>query len=244
MVERVCMEVELGRMGLCVSRYELLCRMSNACRKRRVALLAFGVGSGQLRMVLDGSDEGIRGVVKALKIGTRMFAHRWNHTVTLGSTSRWRVGDVCAAVVWAHRASLDGGDPLGSIWTSHRDLMCFRSAPFYDASVLLDRGVVPLDVHRALGGGQLPDGWPPETGIASLNTVLRVCAAVMGVLPSDRACFRLFSHVAKACGHTSKRTAAALTLTSRRVRQLRGQEEPLVGTVLVCLADARLSVVP
>ena len=67
---------------------------------------------------------------------------------------------------------------------------------------------------------------------------------LLGVLPADRRCFRLFVHLGNARGWSTQDLAAALALTARRVRQLKASPEPMLRVALMSLADPRLCVVP
>jgi hypothetical protein len=74
--------------------------------------------------------------------------------------------------------------------------------------------------------------------------LLRVSAAVIGVLPSDRRCFRLFVHLARMAGWETVNLASALALTPRRVRQLAAEDEPDLPLALWAFDDPRLAIVP
>ncbi len=250
MVERVWVDLTGGRSGLdgAVFRYGVLERLRAAASRRGVTVLAFGYGAVELRVVFEGGAADIGHVLRGLKVGTVRSAASWGVHLVSGSHTRVAVddGDLCCAVAWAHMAPDDWAvvGPLASPWTSHRDLMGFRLAGFYDPAVLEGR-VDPRAVHAACGGRPLPDGWPPPVSEReALATLLRVAGAVLGVLPADRRCFRLFVHLARARGYTTAPLADALTLTRRRVRQLAAAREPHLELALTMLCDCRLAWVP
>ena len=251
MIERVLCEVDSGMLGIGspLVRYSFLERLAKCAEKNGVTILAFGIGDFDVRLVLEGGDDQIRNTIRGLKVGTTRAAKSWGVHMVWGQTMRWmwpRDAALEAAVAWAHSAPLDSGahGPLSSPWSSHRDLLMFRRARFYDASVL-DGRVDPRLVHKMVGGSPLPKGWPPSPDQReSLSLLLRVAASVLGVLPADRRCFQLFVHLALTRGWASLDVAGALCLTDRRIRQLRGVEEPLLPTALVALGDSRLCYVP
>jgi hypothetical protein len=227
-------------------RYDVLMRLRRVADAREVAILAFGWHDEGLRLVLEGTSSAISHTLRALKIGTRKFGQQWSLDLQLSEASRDAVDDLADAVAWAHRAPVDCGaiSPLASPWSSHRDLMGYRVAGFYDASVLARR-VDRLDVHFRAGGTGVPDGWPPTHAAREpLEVLLRVAGAVVGVLPSDRRCFRLFVHLARARGWSNRPTAHALAMTDRRVRQLAAEPEENVLIGLITLSDPRLCLVP
>lgn len=247
MVERVRVDLTGGHRGLvgAVFRYEVLERLAQSARGQQVTPLAFGFAADELRMVLHGEPEAVGNVVRGLKVGTIRAAGRWNLSLRSGPTVREPAPDLVSAVVWAHRGPIEAGaaGPLASPWSSHRDLLGFRRASFYDPAPLLGR-VDARRVHDRCGGDPLPEGWPPEGGFESLTTLLRIAGGVLGVLPADRRCFRLFVHLGRARGYQTCEMADALGLTRRRVRQLAAEREPELPLALVSLADPRLSRVP
>lgn len=221
-------------------RYGLLARLHEGGRARDVRLLGFSVGH-EVRVLLEGPADAVRATVTAAKVGT---ARASGGPSRLGP-SRFRTPtDGLTALVDLHREPGPDG-PLGNPWTSHRDLLGFRTAPFFDRRVWAGR-IDPRRVHVEAGGGPLPFGWPPDLDAdpADLGLVLRVAGAVLGVLPADRACFRLFAHMTRALGVRQLDVAAALSLTPRRIRQLVAQPEPALRLGLLALSDPRLSVVP
>jgi len=224
-------------------KYELLARVARAAVRQEAQLVAFGLNSDELRLVIEGDDADIVNLMRGVKVGTARATSQFNIEVSWGCTDRYVIqpGQLTEAVVWCH----DVGrlDPLASPWTSHRDLMGFRSARFFNADGLRAR-VTATQVHELAGGRPLPKGWPPANRQESLNMLLRVSAAVLGVLPADRKCFRLFVHLARSRGWGTRRCAEALALTDRRIRQLASAAEPMITTALTALGDPRLCVVP
>ncbi|MBT3219313.1 MAG: hypothetical protein HN348_09505 [Proteobacteria bacterium] len=251
MVERVLCEVDAGELGIRSSlvRYSLLERLARCVEKNNVTILAFGIGDYDLRLVLQGGDDEIVNAIRGMKVGTARAAKTWGVRLVWAPTQRWGVAEGAPleqAIAWAHRAPVDSGagGPLSSPWSSHRDLLMFRRAKFYDAAVL-DQRVNPGRVHLMAGGIPLPEGWPPSPeNRESMSVLLRIAASVLGVLPADRRCFQLFVHLALKRGWRVVDLAGALCLTNRRIRQLRGAEEPLLTTALVVLSDPRLCCVP
>lgn len=226
-------------------RYPLLERARLLSERAGVELLAFGFAADSVRLVVEGPEPAVRAFVKALKVGTVMAAAAHGVDLAGRNDSRVRMGTF-EAVAWAHRGPVEdgAGDVLASPWSSHRDLLCLRSAAFFDATALRAR-VDARAMHAVLGGDPLPEGWPPaDFHVDNLPILLRVAGAVLGRLPADRRCFRLFVHLAKARGFRAAAVAAALSLTTRRVRQLLAEPEPLCDVALRCLADGRLRVVP
>jgi hypothetical protein len=228
-----------------VFRYDMLDRLERVTRDHEVQLLAFGFTRDELRLVLDGDRRAVTEALRGLKVGTIRAAIRWGMRLRTGDANVSDVEDVLDAAVWAHRGPLDAGasHPLGSPWSSHRDLFGFRRSGFYDRRALVRR-VDPAAIHDALGG-DLPR-WkrPPPLPPPDLSFHLRVAAAVRGVLPADRRCFRLFTHLATRRGYQSGEIADALHLTTRRIRQLKGELEPDVETALTVLEHPVLSKVP
>lgn len=245
MVERVSMDLR-GLRGFAgaVFRYDLVDRVRRTCAAHEVAFLAFGFGpDGELRLVLDGDEVGIRESLRGVKVGTRRAVLRLRPDPGPGPHRRTPC-EATDGVSWAHGAVPDPRGPLATPWTSHRDLLGFRYAPFFDPRPACGR-VDPLVIHARLGGDRLPDGWPPPARAAhQVSSLLRIAAAVLGVLPADRRCFRTFAHLARAYGVTTVETARALAVTDRRVRQLRAEPEPLLALALTTAADPALCRVP
>jgi hypothetical protein len=247
MIERVSVDLTRGRLTLlgAVFRYEVVQRLSRVAAERGVRLVAFGFAENELRLVLEGEPDDIGMALMALKLGTVRAAARWGLEIRSGRSKRFATQDLFVAVVWAHRGPVEAGaaDPLASPWSSHRDVLGFRRAAFYDPAVLAGR-IDPRKLHRACGGTRLPSGWPPKTGTEDLGLLLRIAGAVLGVLPADRRCFRLFVHLAKSRGFTTSEVAEALSLTSRRVRQLAADAEPELPLALAVLGSPVLQRVP
>lgn len=221
-------------------RYSLLARVHDGERARNVRLLGFAVGP-DVQLLLEGTPDAVRATVTAAKVGT---ARASGGPPKLGPSRFSTPSDGLSALVELHRDAGPGG-PLATPWTSHRDLLGFRTAPFFDRRVWAGR-IDPRRVHVEAGGGPLPFGWPPDLDAdpADLGLVLRVAGAVLGVLPADRACFRLFAHMSRALGVRQLDVAAALSLTPRRIRQLVAEPEPALRVGLLALSDPRLCVVP
>ncbi|MBW2258627.1 MAG: hypothetical protein JRI25_29115 [Deltaproteobacteria bacterium] len=240
MLERVLIEVERGEDALesAVCRYGILERLARSAGRLGVKVVAFGFGRGELRAVLEGGRDAITNVVRGV----------WKAEVSFAPTLRWNLHPrrLAEAVAWAHQAPVDAGasGPLASPWSSHRDLLGYRDAQFFDGHALRER-VDTREVHALAGGGELPLARPRlgRTG-ESLSLLLRLAAAIVGVLPADRRCFRLFVHLARQLGWGTSDLARALMLTGRRIRQLATGREPLVRVALRSLADPRLSRVP
>ena len=156
-------------------------------------------------------------------------------------------GELIDSVEWAHRGANEaiGAAPLATPWSSHRDLLGYRVAPFYDARVL-DNRIDLNQLHLCLGGRALPEKMTQAhtQKRESLSTLLRVAGSVMGVLPADRKCFPLFAQLAKKRGWRNADIAYALSLTGRRIRQMLTQLEPKLELAFATLSDARLRVVP
>ena len=230
-------------------RYALLGRIARIAARQQVLVLAFGMGGDEVRLVVQGREGRVLELVRLVKSGTARQARARGHEVGFCSSSLAPMPPgndaLLEAVVWAHRAPLDHGasGPLATPWSSHRDLLGFRRADFYDADVLLGQ-LDPNAVHARLSHRSVPRQAPPEQAIESLDLLLRVAAAVLGVLPGDRRCFRLFAQVARRRGHRQIDVAAALALTARRVRQLERLKDPLVSTAMRCVADPALRIVP
>lgn len=248
MVERVSIELVSGHLGLrgAVFRYDVLRRLRKGCDGRDTSFLAFGFAEDWLRIVVDGSSDDVREVVRGLKVGTVRAAARWGLALTSGHHRREACDSLEDAIRWAHEAPAPELGPLSTVWSSHRDLLGFRRAGFFDASVPLAR-VDPVPIHRALGGtlGRLEEPPPREPPLgATMVRVLRAAAAVVGVVPSDRRCFRAFVHAGRWCGFGTQAMAHALSLTDRRVRQLAAEPEPDVDLVRRTLVDPVLSRIP
>ncbi|MEM6927862.1 MAG: hypothetical protein AAF602_13100 [Myxococcota bacterium] len=230
-------------------RYGLLDRFRRCGRPHGVTLLAFGFeGPRGLRCVVRGGPHSVRALLKGVKVGTALSLRHQGVTGALGISIRKPVPtpEAVDAVVWAHQGPLEGRrgprQPLATPWSSHRDLLGYREAMFFDAKPLR-RTVDPDDVHARCGGASraLASG---AAGTWPLGTLLRVAAAVMGVVPADRRCFGLFVHLALGCGWPTREVARAICLTPRRIRQLAANPHPLLPLARCTLADPRLQRVP
>lgn len=248
MVDRIRLEMTEGFTALHTSeaRYALLERLHSAALRHGAHVVAFGLNSRELRLVLHGDEVAVGQVTRGLRVGTTAAMRARGVTLRFGHTERVRCADVESAVVWCHRApEVDGvKGALGSPWTSHRDLLGFRSASFFDADVAR-RYVDANRVHQRCGGRALPNKAESPREGASVPLLLRLAAAVQGVLPADRRCFSLFTQLARACGYGTSEIADALMLSKRRVRQLSNLDvDEHIQTALVALNDPRLCVVP
>lgn len=227
-------------------RYPLLSRVAKAATDRDCQLRAWGFARGGLRLVLEGNDEDrLASACRAAAIGTSLSLRAAGFK-RCGAMERVPLDELLDAVVWAHLGpvELGAGCPLGSPWSSHRDLLAFRRAPFVDVAALRLR-IDADEVHARCGGDPLPAGWPPPAGQPEdLTVLLRIASGVLGVMPANRRCFRLFVHLALARGWSVPSCAEALALTQRRVRQLAQAEEPDLPLALLTLSDPRLCRVP
>jgi hypothetical protein len=224
-------------------RYDLLQRLADSARRRDVAILAFGLGRDEVRVVLEGAPREREAVILGMKSGTARSLASAGAVILWDDTERIEATPAIlpATVAWAHTVpGVD--DPLATPWTSHRDLLGFRHARFFDAEGLRAR-VDPAEVHRLAGGGPLPRVRRNALG-AQLDALLRVAAAVLGVSPGDRACNRLFVQLARAQGYPSGSIEDALLLGARRVRQLSQHQDPLLPVAEVHLSDQRLMQLP
>lgn len=232
-------------------RYDLLHRLSRAATRREVGLLAFGMGADELRMVLEGPGDEVTNTLRGLKTGSvHKLRKTWGAEIGWGPGQREVVHPLALswAVSWAHLAPVEAGaaSPLASPWSSHRDLLGFRQAAFYDPAVLGDR-VDPERVHALAGGRPLPQHFGRRRRCRSresLVLLMRLSGAILGVLPNDPTAHCLFAHLAQARGWERPELARALAVSARWVRHLLAKPEPRLGTALVCLGDPRLCRVP
>jgi hypothetical protein len=240
----------IGALTSPVMRYELIERLAAGVTKYDGKLLAFGLGDGVVRMVVEcAEEEAVGRMTRGFKVGTTRAAVRLGHRLTWWTPIRTVIPDTRAAledaIVWAHRAPVELGSApsaLATPWSSHRDLLGFRVAAFYDPRDVVGRVDVGR-IARLTDRHVVPAPRAPATN-ESLAYLLRVAASVLGVLPADRRCFRLFVHLAKARGWQTSFVADALTVTTRRIRQLAQDPEPLLPTAIEVLGDARLCRVP
>jgi hypothetical protein len=220
-------------------RYELLERIAAATSSRGIAVVGFGFGVERLRLVVDGDEAAIEAALHGVRSATSRVVRREGNDLCWGETRRRLIAEseLTEAVLWAH-AAVDG-DSLASPWTSHRDLLGFRRANFFDAASAAQR----VDTSK-LPTAQLAAGAKATRADLPIHGVLRVAAGVRGVLPADRSCFRLFVHLGRMLGFDTDELARALALTGRRIRQLAAEGEPLLHSALACFADPRLAAVP
>lgn len=238
MVEEVLLRAE-SPFGGAGPQYGLIERIARVGHSYSVTLVAWGFDEHRLRLVLEGPSEGVSRTIVGVRRGS---ARLRVGALSLSEESRKRVVELADAIVRCHM--MPGmTDPLESVWSSHRDLLSLRHATFFDGSALR-AAADPRSIHWRAGGRALPPGWPPNPGATPLPKLLRIAAAILGVLPADRRCFKLFAHAARSAGHDAGSIAGALALTPRRVRQLWAAEEPALALALQHLADARLRRVP
>lgn len=213
-------------------RYRLLDRVARAASRRSVRLLGFSVDT-TVRLLLAGRPDPVGTTVAVTKMGTVQAAAHAGRALSLGETRRRRIFEPSRALVQLHRR--EGRCPLSDPWTSHRDLLGLRHAPFYDATAW---HIDPRWVHVEAGGGALPIREAAD--LHPLDEVMKTAGAVLGVLPADRACFPLFVHLATRLGWEQKPIARALMVTPRRVRQLKARPARGLRAGLLSLADDRL----
>lgn len=216
-------------------RHDLLNRIGRGCGRHDVTWLAWGMSDTCLRLVLDGGDQGR--MVRGFKVGTSAWAKARGAELRFYTWDRVEIREasLCRAVAWAHRAD---GPPLGSPWSSHRDMLGLRMSGYFDAEPLNSR-VGALEVHSLAGGGPLPR--PAKVLARDLGELLEVTAGVRGCEPGDPSAFGLFVAMGREQGWRTRDLARALDLTPRRVRQLAHQPQaewmPLARQAL---ADPRL----
>lgn len=244
MFEKVGVDLTGGRLGLlgAVYRYDVLDRVWRSTQPRGVKLLAFGFAERELRLVLEGEPDLLTNVLRGVKVGTIRAAARWGLPMRSGPHRRDPTTDLLEAIVWAHKGPVEAGapHPLGSPWCSQRDLYGYRRARFYDASLLRDR----IDLSHLAARLGAPGRVVRAARKEDLPMLLRIASAVVGVVPGDRRCFRVFVHLGKARGWPTVALADALSLTSRRIRQLAGEAEERLPLALAALGDPLLSRVP
>jgi len=246
------MEVDVSagnsRLGAPAVRYGLLHTLRCASRKLGVQVYAFGFGHRHLRLLVSGSGLATSQLSKGLKVAASNTARHLGLAWRAESTwSRAWGGTVLEGAAWAQRDALPQGrrDALATPWTSHRDALGLRRAPFFDAAPLL-AAVDPARLHRACSRGPMPR--PPRhlpSGLhIDLHGLMRISAAVHGVLPASNACFATFVQASDRCGASRAAIGDALAVGPRRVRYYLTAPTPCVSPVLTSLTDARLLRVP
>jgi len=224
-------------------RYGLLERLNRTASERGVEVLAFGLGREEVRLMLRGDDAAVLNVVRGTKVGTQRAVEWAGGDLWFGETRREVVDEVEEAVAWCHRLPVDEGaaGPLASPWTSHRDLLGWRRAEFFDAERL--RALVDVaQVHRRLGGHDRPARRYRGPKREPLNALLRVAAAVRGTLPTDKRSWGVFCQLARARGWDAQEVGRALMLSPRRVRQLCEVREPMLRVAIRTLGDPAVHV--
>jgi len=224
----------------------MLERSARIAERGGARVLAFGLDASGGRFLVEGAAPARERWVRGMRSASLRTFRARDRLVDSDRVGRREVRPegLLEAVAAAHRHPLVDPSvcPLSSPWSSHRDLLGYRRAPFHDGRGLAER-LDPLEVHALAGGGPLPRRHHPS-GPEALDLLLRLAGAVRGCLPADRACFRLFVHLARRLGTPQILVARALSLTPRRIRQIEQRPEPLVPVGLRCLADPRLRVVP
>lgn len=216
-------EWPLSPLPSAASRTALLARIRSATQRQSLRWLAFGLADDALRLALSGERARLGRLSRAIKVGTN------SHEGVQPFGVMWAEEALSpeVAITWAHAAVL--GDPLATPWTSARDLLGHRVAPFFCA--------------RSSWSETAPEAPPsPLACSATLAQLLQVSGSVMGRGPADPAVFPLFAQLARDHGWSTGATARALALTPRRVRQLRARAHPALPLAQRALADPRLRV--
>lgn len=246
MYEKMVLDLAGGRkdFGGALFRYGVLDRLARIAKSHQVQIIAFGFTRSEIRLVLCGESASAVEVARGLKVGTARASLRWGLSLHARPSEREPIAASAlrAAVCWAHRAPVEAGalEALASPWSSLRDALGYRRAEFFDPTHL--RGLVRRE--DLMGDEErLPAAWYPPVK-EDLATLLRVSAAVRGVLPASHRCSRLFVHTALDRGFDKPKIAAALAVTVRRVRQLASEPEPDLPIALAVLADRCLAKVP
>jgi hypothetical protein len=213
-----------------------------------VQVYAFGFGHRHLRLLVSGGGLATAQLSKGLKVAASNTARNLGLPWQAESTyARAWYGSVLEGAAWVQRDVLSPGrrDALATPWTSHRDALGLRRAPFFDPAPLL-AAVDPARLHRACSRGPLP--LPPRAlprGMHhDLHGLMRLSAAVHGVLPATRSCFPTFVQASHRCGASRQAIGEALSVGPRQVRHYLKVPTRGVGPVLTSLTDARLLCVP
>lgn len=224
-----------GELGL-EGRYALLGRIGRVFGARGLVLAGFDVRQ-DLHLLVDGERADVMRALRAVKSGTVQRARRRGNPLWMGATVVMPVAEPEEALVALHRRAAGEGDPLDTPWSSHRDLLGFRRATFFDAGWW--DGLDPLALHLRCGGGALSTLEHPPL---DMGRSLRVSAAVLGELPAHPRTFGLFAQLARWQGSRQGEIAAALMVTPRRVRQLQASPHPHLGAATRMLAHRTMRV--
>ncbi len=217
------------------ARYDLLRSVAEGAARQRAQILAFGLGPDRLRLVTDVSA---RRLWTPLRISTAK--RQLTRELLWHAGHEAPVHGLAEAVAWAHAAPLSDGEcPLSTPWSSHRDMLGFRRAPFYDPA----RDVDASALHARMGG-QSPEWSPIPLVEPTLGYLYRLAAAVLGLLPADRRCTALFVQLGRRYRHEVAALAAATQLTPRRIRQLSAPYQPMLAIAERCLHSPALCRVP
>lgn len=217
------------------ARYALLDRVWRKCGDHAVGFRGFSLAR-EASFLLDGSCDAVAWVLRKVRLGNA----RDHGSGALLRARRYAVYDAFEALVELHGSH---PDPLADPWSSHRDLMGFRKAWFFDSSAWARPDSQRL--HVRLNAGPVPrKPGVPDLVPDDLRLCTRIAAAVLGRLPGHRSSYRLTVQMARAGGLRQKDVAEGLLLSPRYVRILERQPEPLLHRALCCLGDPRLRVVP
>ncbi len=229
-------------------RYRMLGRVRENAHALGIRVYAFGFGHRHLRLLVSGGSMAVGQLTRSLKVSAsntaRHLGLRWDAESTWVQV--WG-GRLVEGAAWVQRGGRPQGqrDALGTPWSSHRDVLGLRRAPFFDPTPLR----VAVDVkalHQACSKGPVPA--PPERiprGLQlDLHGLHRVAAAVHGVMPEQRRCYATFVQLADRCGASREAIGATLAVGERRVRHYLSQPSDAVPAALTCLTDPRLLRVP
>jgi len=230
-------------------RYQTLATLRRAEQRSDARVLGFGFEQDRLRLLVAGGAEEAASITRRLKVGLSNLARA--DGLPWRSEHTWRTaepGTVLDGLRWCHQAVASEGahDPLSSPWSSYRDLMGYRRAAFFDPEptwAVVERAQIH-DVSRAGPLPAAPDTPPHLAAPDGLWWLQRVAGAVNGVLPSDRACFATFAHLASVCGASRRDVAERLRVGDRRVRQLLQHDTEVLLAAVTALVDPRLAAVP
>jgi len=206
-----------------VLRYDVLHRMQRSAERSHTAVWGFGLANGRLRLVVRGDEANAASLGRRIRVGTRLSL-----PPSLRPRQSWSLvepladADLVAGIAWAHGAVLQHAPTvLASPWSSHRDLLGFRRAPFFDADLVREL-VDPLAVHRRLSPWRAPavDASAPSPIPLTPTLARRVGAAVHGVLPGHWASRRTTAHLMHRAGYDTEAIGRATGTTRRRAQQL------------------------